>query len=145
MADQMRQVAPYPTDLADLVERCAYRPGWLVTLSDIDRSQGSEGLTLIITTVGFDTYHPENGETYRVNHYFPVPPASYNRRSWQWWLFQQFLLVEQHEAMEFFTVDGKRPYAPMHGPGNDPYLITVGREAVDSRTMFTGEVKGSTP
>ena len=100
-----RQHAPYPVELALLVSRCQYRPGWQVALhTDLDRGQGSQGLTLIITTLGLDSYHPDHGETYRVNHYFPVPPASYNSQSWLRWLFEQFLLVEQHECMEFFAL-----------------------------------------
>jgi hypothetical protein len=70
------QSAPFPTQLEELVKACSYRPGWTVRLSDIDRGQGSKGLTLIITTKGYDTYHPEDGQHYRVNHYMPVPPAA---------------------------------------------------------------------
>lgn len=139
--DAFTQEAPWPTDLVDLVDRCSYRPGWLVNVDQRDRGQGSKGLTLTITTQGYDTYDPDRGPTYRVNHYFPVPPAAFDRRSWQWWLFNCFLLVEQHECMEFFVVDGQRPYAPMHGPGNDPYLITVERTDVDRRTSFRGEIQ----
>lgn len=136
----MRQEAPWPTELADLVERVAYRPGWRATLSHLDRGQGSEGLTLDIITKGYDSYHPERGENYRVHHYMPVPPAAYNRRSWTRWLFEQFLLVERHEAMEFFAVDGERPYAPHHGPGNDPYIIFEHGTELDVRTSFRGTV-----
>lgn len=153
----MRQVAPDPTILSELLTRLHYRPGWTFALSDIDRGQGSEGLTLIITTQGYDSYHPERGETYRVNHYMPVPPAAYDRRSWQRWLFEQFLLVERHEAMEFFRFEWnepnrigtevfgtnhrvERPYAPHHGPGNDPYIVFDHGTDLDVRTRFTGEV-----
>jgi hypothetical protein len=109
-------------------------------LLDKDRGQGSKGLTLIITTKGYDSYHPENGEGYRVHHYMLVPPAAYDRRSWENWLFEQLLLVERHECMEFFTIDGKRPKAPAHGPGNDPYLVLTYGDDVDRRTKFTGEL-----
>ena len=78
----MRQVAPYPDALAYLVERLSYRPGWTFELADLDRGQGSEGLTLIITTLGYNSYHPGRGENYRVNHYMPVPPAAFDVRSW---------------------------------------------------------------
>ncbi len=180
---QMRQIAPYPQALADLVARVAYRPGWMCKLTDLDRGQDSEGLTLVITTKGYDSYHPERGENYRVHHYMPVPPAAFDGRSWQRWLFEQFLLVERHEAMEFFALrddhliepddececgcpasdhDGRhsscagcqadehrfqakpprycRPYAPSHGPGNDPYLVREVGSDLDRRTSFRGEV-----
>lgn len=137
----MRQEAPYPTVLAELVDQCGYRPGWTVRLEDIDRSQDSAGLTLIITTKGYDSYHPDRGEGYRVNHYMPVPPAAYDRRSWQRWLFDQFRLVELHECMEFFTIAGGKPYAPSHGPGNDCYLVReIGSEA-DQRMAYTGDLR----
>lgn len=138
----MRQEAPDPTVLAELVEALAYRPGWTFILADIDRGQGSVGLTLDIVTLGYDSYHPERGERYSVHHYMPVPPAAFDRRSWQRWLFEQILLVERHEAMEFFAVDGARPYAPHHGPGNDPYIVFEHGTDLDVRTSFRGEVKG---
>jgi hypothetical protein len=132
----VRQVAPDPSVLSELLADLHYRPGWTFALSDIDRGQGSEGLTLIITTSGFDSYHPERGQNYRVNHYMPVPPAAFDRRSWQRWLLEQFLLVERHEACEFFRIGETRPYAPHHGFGQDPYIIfEVGTEE-DVRMSF---------
>lgn len=137
----MRQEAPDPLVLMELVAALTYRPGWTFHLVDLDRGQGSVGLTLDVVTRGFDSYHPERGETYRVHHYFPVPPAAYDRRSWQRWLFEQVLLVERHEAMEFFRIGGDRPYAPHHGPGNDPYIVFDHGTDEDVRTSFRGVVK----
>lgn len=135
------QKAKFPTVLANLVRSCRYRPGWTVRLySNLDRGQGSEGMTLVITTTGYDSYNPELGQNYRVNHYMPVPPAAYNEKNWRRWLFEQFVLVERHEAMEFFVINKRRPYAPHHGPGNDPYNVFDHGEAVDTKTMYTGEV-----
>lgn len=139
MTATMRQEAPYPVALADLLSRLTYKAGWAFRLADLDRGQGSEGLTLIINIVGPDSYHPER--LISVNHYMPVPPAAYDARSWRRWLFDQIQLVERHEACEFFAIDGDRPYAPSHGPGNDPYLIReVGTDA-DRRTSFRGVTK----
>jgi hypothetical protein len=143
----MRQIAPQPGVLLDLVSRLEYRPGWEFDLSDIDRGQGSEGLTLVITTLGYNSYHADRGESYRVNHYMPVPPAAYDERSWQRWLFEQLLLVERHECMEFFAFrngdNAIRPYAPSHGPGNDPYIVRELGDDVDQKTSFRGEVNDS--
>lgn len=136
----MRQTAPDPTELFDLVDGLAYRPGWTFVLEDVDRGQGSEGLTLDIVTRGYDSYHPERGEVYRVHHFMPVPPAAYDRASWQRWLFEQILLVERHEACEFFSIDGVRPYAPNHGPGHDPYVVRELTTDEDRRTSFRGEL-----
>lgn len=143
----MRQEAPYPDALHYLVERLSYRPGWTFELAHIDRGQGSKGLTLVITTKGYNSYHPDRGETYRVHHYMPVLPAAFDHRSWQRWLFEQILLVERHEAMEFFTIHDSpgsehfaKPYAPSHGPGNDPYIVRELGTGLDQRTSFRGDV-----
>ncbi len=135
------QKAPYPEILKNLVDKLEYRPGWRVLLEHIDRGQGSEGLTLKILSLGYDSYHPDRGQSYRVWHYMPVPPAAYNEQSWRRWLLEQFLLVERHEACEFFKIDGKRLYAPHHGPGNDPYIIFDHGTDEDVRTMYTGKVR----
>jgi hypothetical protein len=136
-----QQQAPYPMVLKSLVDRLEYRR-WKFQLIDFDRGQGSAGLTLIITTLGYNSYNVHDGETYRVNHYMLVPPAAYNEVSWRRWLFEQCLLVERHECCEFFKIDGKRPYAPHHGPGNDPYVVFERGTDREARTMYTGEVRG---
>ncbi len=140
----MHQEAPDPEPLRRLVSLVSYRPGWKFRLEDIDRGQGSKGLTLVITTLGYNSYHPLDGETYRVNHYMPVPPAAFDERSWRRWLLEQFLLVERHEACEFFAIGGERPFAPSHGFGQDPYLIReVGTEE-DRRMSFRNELNPET-
>jgi hypothetical protein len=159
--DVMRQVAPYPHELAALVSALRYRRdrGWEVALEDDlqrDRpgrhSGESRGLTLVVVREGPNSYHPE--QVMRVAHYFAVPPATYNRASWLRWLFDQLGKVDEHERMEDFALvaqtltalDGspdeilERPFRPNHGPGWDPYLITVLGTQEDRRTSFTGEV-----
>ena len=74
----MRQVAPDPKPLRFLVDRLEYKPGWQFTLTDLDRGQGSEGLTLVILRVGPDSY--DHARILRVNHYMPVPPAAFDAR-----------------------------------------------------------------
>lgn len=141
----MFQCAPYPTILAGLVATLRYATGWEFTLRDIVRDPAplgephSAGLTLDITITCEDAYHP--GEMRRVAHYFPVPPATYDKRSWRRWLFDRIMDVHRHEAMEGFQVDGERPYAPSHGPGNDPYMVREVGTDLDRRTSFRGEVK----
>lgn len=152
----MQQQAPYPTELADLVQAVRYKPDWRFWLNvTLDRGQGSQGMTLVIQITTPDAYHPEVMRG--VNHFFPVPPAAYDYRSWRRWLFEQILLVERHEAMEFFQLDvgggatipdkdgGEhpitiRPFAPSHGEGNDPYLIRELGTDVDQRTSFRNKV-----
>lgn len=162
---QMHQTAPWPHILADLVDRLRFRvkQGWQVELFDDyqrdnpGRHSGeSRGLTLVVTRVGPDSYHPER--IIAVNHLFAVPPATYNEQSWMRWLFDRLGSVDDHERMEDFVIieaseprsaselkrgaDGHetRPFAPLHGPGWDPYLITVIRTETDQRTSFRGDV-----
>lgn len=140
MPETMTQTAPYPEELADLVAHCRFRPGWRLRLtsSDYDRGQGSVGLTLIITADTVNSYNHD--QPIRINHLFVVPAAAYDRRSWRRWLFERCRDVDSHEAAEFFEVDGEKPYAPSHGPGNDPYLIREVGTDLDVRTSFRGEV-----
>jgi hypothetical protein len=141
----MQQTAPFPISLAELVKQVTYRPGWGIRLENVDRDSDAEGkvvgygLTLIITTLGRNSYRVNDGETYRVNHYFIVPAATYDVRAWTRWLFDRFIDVETHECMEFFKLGGKRPFAPSHGPGNNPYSVRERQTEDDAHTMFTGE------
>lgn len=138
-ADTMTQQAPFPHELADLVNKLEYRPGWRFHLDHIDREQGSIGLTFQVFGKFPNSYRPD--EIMNVVHYFPVPPAAFNRQSWQRWLLDRLLELERHECCEFFQIDGERPYAPHHGPGNDPYIIFDHGSDEDARTSFRGDVK----
>jgi hypothetical protein len=138
MSDILQQTSDFPEVLATLVEQLRYRPGWRFVLADMDRGQNSVGLTFIVVGLFPDTYNPDT--EIRVQHLFPVPPAAYDERSWRRWMFERVLEVERHEAAEFFVIDGERPYAPHHGPGNDPYIIFEVGSDVDRRTNFRGEV-----
>lgn len=136
MGELNRQEAPDPQPLRDLIADLRYRRGWSFSLTDLDRGQGSKGLTLRIIAAVPDSYDPDT--RIWVDHYMPVPPAAYDRRSWQRWLLDQILLVEQHEACEFFQIGGKRPYAPNHGPGRNPYTIHEPGTAADAETSSSG-------
>lgn len=131
-------VAPFPQDVMQLVEELNHKPNWGAYLQYVDRGQGSEGLTLSVYITEPDAY--DHTKPRSVVHYFPVPPAAYDYRSWRRWLFDQLALVDDHERMEHFTIAGEKPYAPSHGPGNNPYLVReVGTEE-DRRTSFRGEL-----
>lgn len=145
---RMRQSAPYPTILADLVERFRYKPGWRIWLADEERGDDNGGLTLTIMSSNPDSYHPD--QLMRVRHLFIVPAATYNAKSWQQWLFERVLDVERHEAAEFARfappADDEtgleiRPWAPLHGPGNDPYFLYVLSTDEEQRTNNQGVVK----
>lgn len=138
MPETMKQEAPYPDVLKALVDRLEYRPGWRFALEDTDRGQGSKGLTFCAVGQYPDSYDVE--KIIRVMHYFPVPPAAFNYVSWQRWLFERILDIERHESAEYFKIDGDRPYAPHHGPGNDPYLIFDHHDPDDVKIRFDGTV-----
>jgi len=133
----MKQIAPKPDLLFELVERLTYKPGWIFQLVDLDRGQGSEGLTLVIRVTGLNSYNPE--ERFTVLHYMIVPAASYNERSWRRWLLDQILLVERHEACEWFQIDGEHVYGPNHAPGNDPYIVFDWSTEQESQLNYKGE------
>jgi hypothetical protein len=145
------QVTPWPQELEDLVAVTEFRPGWTVRLyanyprdyPNGDQSQPAfgHGTTLVITADTVNSYPPH--DPIRVRHLFVVPAATYNRASWQRWLFEQFVLVDRHETMEFFTVDGEKPYAPNHGPGCDPYIVHDLATDEQRRTSFRGELNSS--
>lgn len=117
----MSQSAPWPFELESLVRSVEYKKGWTFSLEHLERDPGCEGLTFIIRVMSPNSYHPD--QMRHTAHYFPVPGATYNRRSWRHWLFKKVGLVEDHERAEFFKVDGERPYPPNHGAGDDPYMI----------------------
>ncbi len=142
------QEAPWPVELEDLVNSTRLWPGWTMKLQhnllrdtkEIHQREG-RGTTLVITTKTYNTYHYEDGQNYRVHHYFIVPAATYNRKSWMRWLFDRFADVQLHEAMEAFVVNGERPFAPHHGPGENPYVVIETGTDEEARTTFRGEVK----
>jgi hypothetical protein len=139
MTTEIIQRCEFPETLEWLVEHCTYRSGWEVNLyEDYVRGQGSTGTTLVITTDTVNSYR--QSEQMHVNHLFIVPAAAYDERSWRRWLFECFHQVELHECMEFFTINGTKPYAPSHGPGNDPYMVRETGTEIDARTSFRGEL-----
>lgn len=146
MGDQVHQnqnLAPFPDELQEIVDSMAYRAGWKFLLGMVDRGQGSSGLTFTVVSVQPDTYNPD--KIMRVRHYFPVPPAAYNRQSWLRWVLDRLIEIETHEACEFFVIRGEgpdqesRPFAPNHGPGWDPYQIRELNKTEDAETSFLGD------
>ena len=54
-----------------------------------------------------------SGTVILADHVFLAPGAS---GDWERWLLDRILDVERHEAMEFFSISGRRPFYPEHGP-----------------------------
>ena len=122
---QMTQVAPFPVELESVINELDFKlPGWSFELRDVPRHAGAHGLALVITIKTVDTYNPD--KPFTVTHPLPVPPASHDKRNWARWVLEMILLVQRHEAMEAFVVNGERPFPPGHGGGHDPYYpITI--------------------
>ena len=121
--------------LSGLVEKATCKPGWEFALVT-----ENEALRLVITVPGRDSYEPHNPLT--VRHYFPVPTATYNEKTWRRWIFEMCRRVENHELGEWFKIDGARPFPPLHGPGEDPYTVHEFREEADALTVQDGSLMG---
>lgn len=121
--------------LAQVVSEITYKDGWTLRLDYIERPTeqytGSEGLTLRIHAVVPNSVKP--GQVTYVEHWMAVPPTSWARDAWVRWVLDQIILVETHEAMEFYSVGGFKPYFPAHGPGRDPYEISLTDAEIDRR------------
>lgn len=123
--------------LAGQVSRATCKPGWKFNLA----VEANAALRLVITVEGPDAAQPEHLIT--VAHYFPVPTATYNEATWRRWIFERCRGVENHELGEWFRVDGERHFAPLHGPGEDPYTVHEFRPDVDRRTRQDGQIRES--
>lgn len=135
-----------------------------------ERHPIGHGATLVIQSLTYNSYGKKDfngnyiGEytyndppDYRVNHFKIVPAATFNRAAWKRWILDQCLEVEQHEACEFarWVYEGEfmqrdgtaatelvdRPFAPLHGPGDNPYVIHQYSTDAQRRTSFRGELE----
>lgn len=165
----MRQYAPYPFDLADLVKQSRTH-GWEFELLDEERDPvtthggSAGGLTLEIRVTAADPYnsHPcptcaQPFPNSRTRFLFPVPAATYDRQTWLDWLGDCMEHTGLHEIREGFSLEWleddpehqdmlhreERPFAPNHGPGRDPYRRYSYATDEDRRTSFRGEVKST--
>lgn len=135
-----RQVGPDDAadTLAQVVASVTYKPGWTLNLQEISRGQGSEGLTLTIAANVPNTVGPGNVDFL---HLFPVPPAAYDTETWARWVLDCILSVEQHEALEWYRLNGHAPFFPEHRPGRNPYTIAMVKTQADvdaPATPWTG-------
>ena len=102
-----------------LIPRISYKH-WKFSLQELNRGQGCEGLTLVIRAEVPDSFG--NGMT-EFCHLMPVLPCAYDEDAWIGWVLEQILMVEKHESLEFFEVDGHKPFFPYHRPGGNPYEV----------------------
>lgn len=122
--------------LRALVAHAKCKPGWSFRL----REEG-EALRLIIRVSGYDSAYPDELRPFTVDHCQPVPQATYNEKTWKRWLFEMCRRVENHELGEWFRIGDEQPYAPLHGPGEDPYTVHEFREGADALTTQDGSIR----
>jgi hypothetical protein len=100
-------------------------------------------LSLVVMVDGHNNYDPE--EPFNVGHWHPVPIATYNEKTWRRWVYEQCRRVMNHEIGESlrFGTDAEpiRPFAPMHGPGEDPYTVHEVRSEIDALTTQSGRLR----
>lgn len=141
-----RQWAPYPHDLEQICSSCKTPPEitkvfLIEEVRDPEsrfKSGEAGGLTLEVWVDSPDSYGKTDHR--RVRHLFPVPCATFNLQSWTRWLFDRLVDVRMHELGEYFEVDGVKPYAPLHGPGDNPYVVHELATQLQRDTAYTGEV-----
>jgi len=138
---------PSMTDYSALqwvVSSLRYKPGWSFRLvHGPSMNYGVTGTiadaTGCVTSAGSPAFFAQSGETVllaitltspdsdeprrmiSVTHHLTVPP--YEVMPWKRWVLEQILLVERHEACEFYQIGGDRPFYPDHGPGANPYQL----------------------
>jgi hypothetical protein len=107
----------------ELVERARYHPGWTFRLEELRTGTREAAWFLFIRIKGFDSYHPEKGPEYAIDHRFAVPAMyEWTEVAWQWWILECILLILRHEACEglfFEAPDGSlvNPFEPPHSAG----------------------------
>lgn len=106
---------------ADLVATLAYKPGWTFRLG----GPGNRSLCVFARTP--DSMRPGCERT--TQHMFVIPDDVGGRKEFARWVLGCLLQAEQHEACEFFAVDGFRPFFPHHQDEGDPYALVERWEA----------------
>jgi hypothetical protein len=95
----------------------------------------------VIRVVGTDSSLPDEAVPKTIDHYFPVPTATYNEKTWRRWVFERCRGVENDELGEWFRIGSEWPFAPLHGPGEDPYTVHEFRPAEDALTIQDGSMR----
>lgn len=119
MTDLMWQTAPYPMNLQSIVDETGYKD-WSLNLGYYEREVGGEGLTLRIRFAAVDNCSPDGAVVFLI-HDFEVPARVFDDETWSEWVFDCCMLAERHEAMEAFTIAGKRVFFPEHNATSDMY------------------------
>jgi hypothetical protein len=122
--------------LARIVRETKCKPGWSFELADENGAK-----RLVITIAGVDNYDHSRRRT--ISHFHPVPICTYSVRAWRRWIFDHCIATMNHEIGESlrFGPEELRPFAPMHGPGENPYTVHEIRPEIDALTTQDGSLR----
>jgi hypothetical protein len=109
-----------PPGLAKTLAAFSYKPGWHFAVVRREPLLGGppqpweRAVLLIVIEDVLDAYG--SGERFPFCQQAVVPdygpPGEPSPGFWQHWLWVQVLAAEEHEAGEWFVIDGQRPYDP---------------------------------
>lgn len=94
----------------------AYKPGWSF------KKAGPGGRFLCVFARTVDSLQQDRMRT--TQHQFEIPDGL-DDAGFAEWVLARLLEVEGHEAREFLTVDGHRPFWPNHQDEGSPYEHVV--------------------
>jgi len=98
---------------AALVAALSYKPGWVFKVG----GPGHRFMCVFATTP--DSLDPARVRT--TQHMFELPSEPVTWPEFARWAFDRLLEAELHEAGEFFTLAGHRPFFPHHQDEGSPY------------------------
>jgi hypothetical protein len=93
--------------------RLGYKPGWTFKMG------GPGGQHLCVFARTLDSSDPTQERV--TQHMRKVPTVDLTPREMIRWVFDFILDIERHEAGEWFSVEGHRPFMPHHQDEGDPY------------------------
>lgn len=120
--------------LRKVVSEAKCKPGWVFYIAE---EEGA--LRLVIQIAGVDNY--DHSKPFTVNHFHPVPQTTWHEGAWRRWVRDQCMRTMTHEIGEALNFAGVRPFAPMHGPGEDPYTVHEIRPERDALTTQDGSLR----
>lgn len=124
--------------LERLVDEVECKPDWTFQLSD-----GEDGSKVLVIHILGDHDNYDPSKPFSPGHCHPVPVTTYNEKAWRRWIFEQCIRTMTHEIGESlrFGSEQLRPFAPMHGPGEDPYTVHEWRPESDALTTQNGSLR----
>jgi hypothetical protein len=98
-----------------LVASLRYKPGWSFKIA------GPHSRYLCVFATTPDSHSPTRERC--TQHQFQLLDDYKDERAFYRWVFDCLLLCELHEAGEFFTANGHRPFYPNHQDEGSPYEL----------------------